>query len=68
MCEYRMSNRTRVVELRDLAQSHLDMSLNCEWISSDLAQAALVRFRDQRNHWPNEFISNCISSIAPCDV
>ena len=33
----------RIVELRDQAQSHLEMSLNAGWISPGLAQAALVR-------------------------
>jgi hypothetical protein len=51
MCQCRMLNRTRVVELRDLTQSHFDMSLKCGWVSPDLAQAALVRFHQRRNHW-----------------
>jgi hypothetical protein len=68
MCECRMFNRTRVVELRDLAQSHFDMSLNCGWVSPDLAQAALVRFRHPRNQCMRRFTSNFISSIAPGGV
>ncbi|KAF9519727.1 hypothetical protein BS47DRAFT_1083978 [Hydnum rufescens UP504] len=34
--------RLKALELRDLAQSHFDMSLNCGWVSPDLAQAALL--------------------------
>ncbi|KAF9519720.1 hypothetical protein BS47DRAFT_1083437 [Hydnum rufescens UP504] len=34
--------RLKALELRDLAQSHFDMSLICGWVSPDLAQAALL--------------------------
>ncbi|KAF9519718.1 hypothetical protein BS47DRAFT_1324447 [Hydnum rufescens UP504] len=36
------TGRVKALELRDLAQSHFDMSLNSGWITPDLAQAALL--------------------------
>lgn len=36
------SGRTRALQLRDLAQSSLEASLNSQWIDSTLGQAALV--------------------------
>ncbi|KAF9519726.1 hypothetical protein BS47DRAFT_1083994 [Hydnum rufescens UP504] len=59
--------RLKALELRDLAQSHFDMSLNCGWVSPDLAQAALVLVVFEASCHPVHFESRVQSALFLLD-
>ncbi|KAF9508632.1 hypothetical protein BS47DRAFT_1332585 [Hydnum rufescens UP504] len=59
--------RFKALELRDLAQSHLDMSLTSGWITPELAQAALILVVFEGSCHPAQSESRSRSSLFLLD-